>query len=91
MMLADLNTVGVPRAIREIVHDRPLQDRHEMANVKTPTLMICRRGDVIHPAEIGEILIDIMPNAELMLFDDGDQMWDAIPSIVGRVREFLAA
>jgi len=88
-MLADLNTEGIPRAIREVVEDWPLRDRNDMAKVKAPTLFICRRGDVIHPAEIGEILADIMPNAELIVFEDGDEMVAAIPMLVARVVEFL--
>src|SRR4029077_4881686 len=90
-MLADLNTEGVPRAIREVIEDWPLRDRNDMAKVKAPTLFICRRGDVIHPAEIGEILADIMPNAELIMFEDGDEMVAAIPSLIARVVEFLGS
>jgi len=90
-LLTDLNTVGVPRAIRELVEDRPLTDRNDMAKVTAPTLMICRRGDVIHPAEIGEILVEIMPNAELLMFDDADDLLAAVPTIVARVNEFLRA
>jgi 3-oxoadipate enol-lactonase len=90
-MMADLNTEGVPRAIREVIEDWPLRDRHDMAKVTAPTLLICRRGDVIHPAEIGEILVDIMPNAELLMFEDGDELWAAIPMLVARVAEFVAA
>jgi 3-oxoadipate enol-lactonase len=87
--LADLNPVGVPRAIREVVHDWPLRDRHDMARVTVPTLLICREGDEIHPAEVGRILAEIMPNAELLMFGDGVQMYEALPQIVTRVREFL--
>jgi 3-oxoadipate enol-lactonase len=90
-MLADLNTEGVPRAIRGVVDDWPLRDRHDMAKVTAPTLLICRRGDVIHPAEIGEILVDIMPGAELLMFEDGDELWAAIPALVARVGEFVRA
>jgi pimeloyl-ACP methyl ester carboxylesterase len=89
MLLADFNPVGVPRAIREIVEDRPLRDRRDMARVTVPTLLICREGDVIHPAAVGRILAAIMPNAELMVFEDGPSMFQAIPSIVARVGEFL--
>jgi pimeloyl-ACP methyl ester carboxylesterase len=88
-MLADLNVVGVPRAIREIVEDWPLRDREEMRKVDAPTLLICREGDVIHPAVVGRILADIMPNAELMMFEDGMSMYAGIPQIVERVRDFL--
>lgn len=88
-MLRDLNTVGVPRAIREIIEDWPLSDRRDMRKVTAPTLLICREGDVIHPAVVGKVLAEIMPNAELMLFDDGFQMYEAIPQIVQRVARFL--
>jgi 3-oxoadipate enol-lactonase len=90
-LLQDLNTVGVPRAIREIIEDWPLRDREDMRKVAAPTLLICREGDDIHPSIVGKVLADIMPNAELMLFQDGMEMYEAIPQIVGRVRDFLAA
>ena len=88
-MLSELNMEGLPRAIREVVNDWPLRDRNDMANVKAPTLIIARRGDVIHPAEVAEILEEIMPNAEVMMFDDGDDLYTSIPAIVSRVSEFL--
>jgi pimeloyl-ACP methyl ester carboxylesterase len=88
-MLAELNPVGVPRAIREVIYDWPLRDRHEMAKVTAPTLIICRKGDVVHPLEVGEILAGIVPNAELMVFEDGEDMFRSVPRIVDRVREFL--
>lgn len=87
--LENLNVVGVPRAIREVIEDQPLRDREEMRKVTAPTLLICREGDVIHPAEVGRVLAGIMPNAELMMFDDGVQMYEAIPAIVERARAFL--
>jgi 3-oxoadipate enol-lactonase len=89
--LQELNTVGVPRAIREVIEDWPLEDREQMRKVTAPTLLICREGDDIHPAEVGRILAAVMPNAELMLFRDGDEMYRAIPEIVARVREFVLA
>jgi len=88
-MLENVNPVGVPRAIREVVEDWPLADREDMRKVTAPTLLICREGDVIHPAAVGRILAEIMPNAELLLFDDGMQMYEAIPQIVERVARFL--
>jgi 3-oxoadipate enol-lactonase len=90
-LLADLNPVGVPRAIREVINDWPLRDRNEMAKVTAPTLIICRRGDVVHPLEVGQILAGIMPNAELLVFEDGDDMMRSIPKIIARVRDFLLA
>ena len=90
-MLEDLNPVGVPRAIREIVGDRPLRDREQLRAVTAPTLLICRDGDDIHPAVVGEILAEVMPNAELMRFEDGERMYEALPRILSRVRDFLLA
>jgi pimeloyl-ACP methyl ester carboxylesterase len=90
-MLQDLNPEGAPRAVREIIEDQPLDDREALREVKAPTLLICRRGDVIHPPEVGEILAEVMPNAELIMFDDGAQMFAAIPQLVERVREHIAS
>ncbi len=90
-LLQGLNPVGVPRAIREIVEDWPLREREDMRRVTAPTLLICREGDEIHPAIVGRILAEIMPNAELILFRDSASMYEAIPSIVGRVADFLAS
>ena len=88
-LLQGLNPVGVPRAIREIINDWPLRDREDARRVTAPTLIISREGDVVHPAKVGRILAEIMPNAELMVFPDAGSMYEAIPSIVARVSEFL--
>jgi 3-oxoadipate enol-lactonase len=90
-MLAELNVEGVPRAIREVIEDWPLEDREDMRKVTAPTLLICREGDDIHPAIVGRILADIMPNAELIMFETGEAMYTAIPQLVERVREFVLA
>jgi 3-oxoadipate enol-lactonase len=88
-LLAGLNPVGVPRAIREVIDDYPIDDREDLRAITAPTLIIGREGDDIHPAEVARILADIMPNAELMMFGDAFQMYTGIPRIVERVREFV--
>ncbi len=88
-LLQGLNPVGVPRAIREVIEDWPLRNREDMRSVTAPTLLICREGDEIHPAVVGRILAEIMPNAELMLFEDAASMYEAIPRIVQKVSDFL--
>jgi 3-oxoadipate enol-lactonase len=90
-LLQELNPIGVPRAIREVIEDWPLRDREDMAKVTAPTLIICRESDEIHPAIVGRILVDIMPNAELMMFQNAIAMYQGIPDIVARVNEFLAS
>jgi 3-oxoadipate enol-lactonase len=89
--MADLNVEGVPRAIREVIEDWPLEDREQMRRVTAPTLVICQEGDVIHPAEVGRVLAEIMPNAELIMFEDGNSMYASIPQLVERVRAFMLA
>ena len=88
-LLQGLNPVGVPRAIREVIEDWPLRDRQDMRRVTAPTLLICREGDEIHPAAVGRILADIMPTAELMMFENAASMYEAIPAIVAKVSDFL--
>ena len=88
-LLEGLNPVGVPRAIREVTDDWPLRDRQDMRRVTAPTLLICREGDEVHPAIVGRVLAEIMPNAELMLFPSAAAMYEAIPSIVAKVSDFL--
>lgn len=88
-MIQDLNTVGVPRAIREVIDDYPLTDRWSLARVEAPALILCMEGDDVHPAKVGQIMSEIMPNAELLVFPDGETMFREIPRIVARVGEFL--
>jgi 3-oxoadipate enol-lactonase len=90
-LLAGLNPEGVPRAIREIIEDRPFDDRERLRALTTPTLVIAREGDIIHPAEVARVIADLMPSAELMMFDDAFQMYAGIPQIVERVRAFIAS
>lgn len=86
----DLNPDGVARAIHGVIEDYPVPDREMLRAVKAPVLLICREGDDIHPAELGHILADLFPNAEMMMFSDEAEMVTAVPEIVGRVGEFLA-
>lgn len=88
-LLAGLNPVGVPRAIREVIEDWPIRDRAALRAVTAPTLILAREGDEIHPAEVARALAELMPNAELMMFDDAFQMYTGIPRIVERVRDFV--
>jgi len=90
LLWQDINQVGVARSIREIVRDVAIEDREALRRVTAPTLIICREGDPIHPAELGRVLADIMPNAELVLLPGEEELMAAIPQLVGRVSEFLA-
>ena len=90
LLWQDMNPEGVARAIREIVRDVALPDRELLRKVSAPTMLICREGDAIHPAELGRVLAELMPNAELILLPGERELYEAIPELVGRVSSFLA-
>ena len=51
--------------------------------------MIAREGDAIHPAELGRVLVELMPKAELIMLASEQELLEAIPTLVGRVSDFL--
>ena len=80
---------GLARAIRGAVTDFPIPDRERLRDVRIPTLIVAIEGDQIHPAELARILADLMPNAELIAFDDQEDLFRQIPSLVQRVSVFI--
>jgi pimeloyl-ACP methyl ester carboxylesterase len=89
-MLEDFNPQGAVKAIREVIYDVPLESREQLRTVTAPTLVISREGDPIHPAWAGRAIAEVMPNAELIMFGDGDEMYVSIAEIVAKVSQFLA-
>lgn len=89
LLWQDLNPVGVARAIREVVRDVAVPDREALRAVRAPTLVIAREGDAIHPVELARVLVELMPNAELIVLGGERELLEAIPALVERVRGFL--
>lgn len=89
MLWQDANPIGVARAIREVVRDRAIADRDLLRVVTAPTLLICQRGDPIHPVEVGRILAELLPAAELIELGSTDELFAEIPRLVERVASFL--
>ncbi len=90
LLWRDMAPEGVARAIREVVQDRAIDDREALRKVDAPTLIICREGDLIHPAELGRVMASLMPNAELIVLPSEDELLAAIPQLMWRVAEFLS-
>jgi 3-oxoadipate enol-lactonase len=86
----DMEPVGVARAIRGIAGDVAIDDRERLRAVTAPTLIVSREGDAIHPAELGRVLGELMPNAELLVLESEDDLLASIPRLVQRVSAFLA-
>jgi 3-oxoadipate enol-lactonase len=85
----DINPPGVARAVREVVRDVAIADRELLRAVAAPVLLICREGDTIHPAELGRVLADVLPNAELIVLGSEEELVAAIPELVATVSAFL--
>ena len=86
----DMTPTGVARAIREVVRDVAIDDRERLRAVEAPALIIARERDAIHPAELGRVLADLLPNAELVMLGSEEELMAAIPMLVQRVSAFLA-
>lgn len=89
LLWRDINPAGVARAIREVIVDVAVDDREVLRKVAAPTMVICREGDTIHPAELGRVLADLMQNVELIVLPGEQELFAAIPMLVDRVRGFL--
>ena len=64
LLWQDLQPLGVARALREVTLDVAIADRELLRRVNAPTLVIAREGDPIHPAELGRVLGELIPNSE---------------------------
>jgi 3-oxoadipate enol-lactonase len=89
LLWQDMNPIGVARAIREVIRDVAVTDRELLRRVKAPTMIISREGDSIHPAELGRVLAELLPNTELIVLAGEEDLMAAIPMLVGRVKAFL--
>ena len=86
-----LDPAALGPAIRQVIEDTPVTDREVMRAVPAPVLILCREGDPIHPAEIGRVMADLLPNAELLTFADEVAMIQGLPELVQKVNTFLGA
>jgi pimeloyl-ACP methyl ester carboxylesterase len=81
---------GVARAIRGVIEDWPVSDRELLRKVENPVLLVCIESDEIHPVELGRILAELMPNAELLTFPNDVALFEQLPELVQKVSAFLA-
>lgn len=90
MRTAELDPVGVARAIRGLIGEVAIADRKLLRRVQAPVLLIAREGDPMHPIAVARAMVEHMPNAELIELGSEDDLFDAIPTLVERVARFLA-
>jgi 3-oxoadipate enol-lactonase len=89
LLWEDMNPAGVARAIREVTRDVSISDRQLLRKVEAPVLLICRENDAIHPAELGRILHELLPDSELLTLASEEELIASIPMLIDRVRAFL--
>ncbi|HZD18275.1 MAG TPA: alpha/beta fold hydrolase [Actinomycetota bacterium] len=80
---------GLARAIHGVVEDWPIPDRELLRQVRIPTLIVCIEGDEIHPAELGRILADLMPRADLVVYESQTALFERLPDLIARVSSFI--
>ncbi|MGZ8572205.1 MAG: alpha/beta fold hydrolase, partial [Actinomycetota bacterium] len=59
LLWQDLDPVGVARAIRGVIGQRAIEDRELLRKVSAPALIIARRGDALHPVEVGRSISEL--------------------------------
>jgi pimeloyl-ACP methyl ester carboxylesterase len=81
---------GLARAIHGVIEDWPIPDRELLRDVAAPTIIVTIEGDEVHPAELGQLFAQLLPNAELIALEDQDELLRRIPELVARVSAFIA-
>lgn len=80
---------AVARALRELAEEHPLTDRGGLARLDIPVLVIGQEADEAHPVAVARELADLLPRAELAIFDDGAVMWSHRREVRDLVSGFL--
>src|SRR4030095_128022 len=75
---------------RGVWGDAPLPDGELLRDVAAPTIVVTIEGDEIHPAELGRLLSELLPNAELIALGGQEELLRRIPELVARVSAFIA-
>jgi pimeloyl-ACP methyl ester carboxylesterase len=84
-----LSSTTVARALRELPPQHPLTSRDELSLVTCPVLVLAQEGDAAHPASIARELADLLPNADLEVYDDGGVLWSHRAEVRTRISTFL--
>jgi pimeloyl-ACP methyl ester carboxylesterase len=82
--------VNEPLRLTLVTRDTAIADRDLLRAVAAPTLILCQEGDELHPVELGFVLADLLPNAELIVLGSEDELMARLPELVARVADFLA-
>jgi pimeloyl-ACP methyl ester carboxylesterase len=77
--------------LRAFVDGRPpVEDPSLLTGVTAPTLILSHENDPIHPAEVARRIAELLPNAELRMWDEPLGMLDDPMGFAREVATFLA-
>lgn len=87
-----MNSTGVPRALRAFAVGRPpCSDATVLKRVHAPALILGHENDPIHPAEVARQLGELLPNAEVRIWDEPLAMLDDFAAFTRMIADFLGA
>ena len=89
--VGDDTTYGIPNAIRECIDDPPVTDPDLVRRTHAPTLIIAQDNDLLHDSSIARELAELLPNAELHVFDDQFGLLREVPTLVQRSAALLSS
>jgi len=85
-----MNATGVPRALRAFVDGRPpVADASALRRVQAPALVLGHENDPIHPADVARRLGELLPNADVRMWDEPLAMLDDFSAFAETVGSFL--
>ncbi len=84
-----LTSTTVARALRELPPQHPLSSRAELAAITCPVLVVGQEGDAAHPAATARELAELLPAAEVEVYDDRGLLWSHRAAVRRRISTFL--
>jgi len=81
---------AVSRGFRELMLDAPVADRHALAAVDVPVLVIGAEGDPVHPAQVARELAEALPLGRLLVFPPGGLLWAHRAALREEISGFLS-
>ena len=87
-----MNATGVPRALRAFATGMPpCPDASVLKRVHAPALILAHEDDPIHPSAVARQLADLLPNAEVRIWDRPLEMLDDFSAFTKTIADFLGA
>ena len=77
------------RLFMELAADRPVEDEAVLKEVDTPVLVIGQEGDPRHPADVARRLAELLPRAELHVYEEPGLLWRYRADLRARIGGFL--